>query len=238
MPFLNNTTNSSPSHWLVHHPALHARTHILRMRSGKWGWILRSLKGQLQVVLLGTQYLFARHFRMPKVVRMGDYPELPSDLKIFKGITMTVSGTVKRNAVIMGRKTWESIPLEHWSLPGHLSAVMTRSGSCHVATAEDVEICWSMASALEQLAASPYCPFIEKVFVIGEWKETCRIYVKQAKLPSNEAAGGETPLSSPERQATTAMPLRISRTPLQLGTISVITGMLASYPLSSYISQL
>ena len=57
------------------------------------------------MVLLGTQYLFARHFRMPKVVRMGDYPELPSDLKIFKGITMTVSGTVKRNAVIMGRKT-------------------------------------------------------------------------------------------------------------------------------------
>ena len=51
------------------------------------------------------------------------------------------------------------------------------------------------------------------------FQRTCRIYAKQAKLPSNDAAGGETPLSSPERQATTAMPLRISRTPLQLGTI-------------------
>ena len=50
------------------------------------------------------------------------------------------------------------------------------------------------------------------------FQRTCRIYAKQAKLPSNDA-GGETPLSSPERQATTAMPLRISRTPLQLGTI-------------------
>ena len=57
------------------------------------------------MVLLGTQYLFARHFRMSKVVQMGDYPGLPSDLKIFKGITMIVSGTVKKNAVIMGRKT-------------------------------------------------------------------------------------------------------------------------------------
>ena len=51
------------------------------------------------------------------------------------------------------------------------------------------------------------------------FQRTCRIYAKQAKLPSNDAAAGETPLSSPERQATTAMPLRISRTPLQLGTI-------------------
>ena len=67
-----------------------------------------------------------------------------------------------------------------------------------------------MASALEQLAASPYCPFIEKVFVIGEWKETCRIYVKQAKLSSNDAggfaAGGEAPPPSPERQATIEAP--------------------------------
>ena len=63
-----------------------------------------------------------------------------------------------------------------------------------------------MASALEQLAASPYCPFIEKVFVIGEWKETCRIYVKQAKLSSNKAAGGEAPPPSPERQATIEAP--------------------------------
>ena len=42
---------------------------------------------------------------------------------------------------------------------------------------------------------------------------------KASKATLEQAAGGETPLSSPERQATTAMPLRISRTPLQLGTI-------------------
>lgn len=92
---------------------------------------------------------------------------LPSDMKIFKDITMTVSDTVKKNAVIMGRKTWESIPLEHRPLPGRLNVVLTRSGSFDIATAENVVICGSMASALELLAASPYCLSIEKVFVIG-----------------------------------------------------------------------
>ncbi|RVW22922.1 Bifunctional dihydrofolate reductase-thymidylate synthase [Vitis vinifera] len=92
---------------------------------------------------------------------------LPSDMKIFKDITMTVSDTVKKNAVIMGRKTWESIPLEHRPLPGRLNVVLTCSGSFDIATAENVVICGSMASALELLAASPYCLSIEKVFVIG-----------------------------------------------------------------------
>ncbi|CAL5389854.1 unnamed protein product [Camellia sinensis] len=74
---------------------------------------------------------------------------------------------VKKNAVIMGRKTWESIPLEHRPLPGRLNVVLTRSGSFDIATAENAVICGSMGSALELLAASPYCLSIEKVFVIG-----------------------------------------------------------------------
>lgn len=40
-------------------------------------------------------------------------------------------------------------------------------GSFDIATAENVVICGSMSSALELLAASPYCLSIEKVFVIG-----------------------------------------------------------------------
>ncbi|GMP51198.1 hypothetical protein CsSME_00017529 [Camellia sinensis var. sinensis] len=74
---------------------------------------------------------------------------------------------VKKNAVIMGRKTWESIPLEHRPLPGRLNVVLTRSGSFDIATAENAVICGCMGSALELLAASPYCLSIEKVFVIG-----------------------------------------------------------------------
>lgn len=93
--------------------------------------------------------------------------KLPSDLKLFKNLTITTMDPTKRNAVIMGRKTWESIPLEFRPLPGRLNVVLTRSGSFDIATAENVVICGSMTSALELLAASPYCLSIEKVFVIG-----------------------------------------------------------------------
>uniref|UniRef100_A0A2P2LQC3 Uncharacterized protein MANES_11G084400 n=1 Tax=Rhizophora mucronata TaxID=61149 RepID=A0A2P2LQC3_RHIMU len=92
---------------------------------------------------------------------------LPSDLKFFKEITSTTSDSGKKNAVIMGRKTWESIPVEHRPLSGRFNVVLTRSGSFDIATAENVVICGSMTSALELLAASPYCLSIEKVFVIG-----------------------------------------------------------------------
>lgn len=92
---------------------------------------------------------------------------LPSDLKFFKGITGTTSDPSRKNAVIMGRKTWESIPLEYRPLPGRLNVVLTRSGSFDIATAENVVICGSLGSALQLLAASPYGLSIENVFVIG-----------------------------------------------------------------------
>ncbi|KAL6011394.1 hypothetical protein ACLOJK_001840 [Asimina triloba] len=92
---------------------------------------------------------------------------LPSDMKFFKEITLVTADPLKKNAVIMGRKTWESIPVDHRPLPGRLNVVLTRSGSFDIATAENVVICGSMNSALELLAASPYCFSIEKVFVIG-----------------------------------------------------------------------
>ncbi|KAL7605045.1 bifunctional dihydrofolate reductase-thymidylate synthase [Lactuca sativa] len=92
---------------------------------------------------------------------------LPSDLKFFKDVTMTTSDPVKKNAIIMGRKTWESIPLEHRPLTGRLNVVLTRSRTFDIATAENVLMCGSMISALELLASSPYCLSIERVFVIG-----------------------------------------------------------------------
>ncbi|KAL5073624.1 hypothetical protein RYX36_012608 [Vicia faba] len=92
---------------------------------------------------------------------------LPTDLKFFKEITMTTNESGKKNAVVMGRKTWESIPFQFRPLPGRLNVVLTRSGSFDVKAAENVVICGSMSSALELLAASPYCTSIEKIFVIG-----------------------------------------------------------------------
>lgn len=93
--------------------------------------------------------------------------KLPSDMKFFKEVTMTTDEPLKKNAVVMGRKTWESIPVQFRPLPGRLNVVLTRSGSFDIATAENVVICGSMNSALDLLAASPYSSSIEKVFVIG-----------------------------------------------------------------------
>jgi dihydrofolate reductase len=55
---------------------------------------------------------------------------LPEDLKHFKQLT---SG----HAVIMGRKTWESLPLRFRPLPGRLNIVLTRDPS-YVATGASV----------------------------------------------------------------------------------------------------
>ncbi|KAK8938894.1 Bifunctional dihydrofolate reductase-thymidylate synthase [Platanthera zijinensis] len=93
--------------------------------------------------------------------------KLPSDLKFFKELSMTTTDPAKKNAVVMGRKTWESIPLSKRPLPGRLNVVLTRSGSFDIATEENVVISNSINSTLDMLASSPYCFSIEKVFVIG-----------------------------------------------------------------------
>nr|XP_048336897.1 bifunctional dihydrofolate reductase-thymidylate synthase-like isoform X2 [Ziziphus jujuba var. spinosa] len=98
----------------------------------------------------------------------GDLPwTLPNEFKFFMDLTETTSDPGKKNAVVMGRKTWESTPPKIRPLPGRLNVVLTRSGSFDIATAENVVICGSMDSALELLAGSPYCLSIEKVFVLG-----------------------------------------------------------------------
>ncbi|KAL0017127.1 hypothetical protein SO802_004196 [Lithocarpus litseifolius] len=92
---------------------------------------------------------------------------LPSDLKFFKELTMTTSDPGKKNAVVMGRKTWESIPPKYRPLPGRLNVVLTRSGNIDIAIAEDVVTCGNIPSALKLLAESPYSLSIERIFIIG-----------------------------------------------------------------------
>ncbi|KAL3514677.1 hypothetical protein ACH5RR_027394 [Cinchona calisaya] len=92
---------------------------------------------------------------------------LPSDLKFFKEITMTTTDPGKRNAIVMGRKTWESIPPQFRPLPGRLNVVLTRSGSLGPAIDDNVISCGSLSSALKLLAESPFSASVERVFVIG-----------------------------------------------------------------------
>jgi dihydrofolate reductase len=51
---------------------------------------------------------------------------LPGDMKYFKDLTMNTKDSTKVNAVIMGRKTYYSIPEQHRPLKGRLNMMITR----------------------------------------------------------------------------------------------------------------
>ena len=51
--------------------------------------------------------------------------DVPEDMEHFSNITQ--GGTGNNNAVIMGRKTWESIPLKFKPLKNRLNVVLSRS---------------------------------------------------------------------------------------------------------------
>ena len=58
----------------------------------------------------------------------GDLPwKVSGDMKYFKELTKVTRDRAKRNAVVMGRNTWESIPEKFRPLPGRLNVVLSRS---------------------------------------------------------------------------------------------------------------
>ena len=52
--------------------------------------------------------------------------KLPQEMKFFARMTKTTRDGDKKNAVLMGRKTWDSIPAAHKPLKGRLNVVLTR----------------------------------------------------------------------------------------------------------------
>lgn len=90
---------------------------------------------------------------------------IPEDMKFFREITSTVKKSHRQNAVIMGRKTWESIPEKNRPLPHRLNCILSSS---YTAPAEkvaantygfpDMESCQAFIMKRKDL---------EKVFVIG-----------------------------------------------------------------------
>ena len=112
--------------------------------------------------------------------------KLSKEMKHFKSLTADVSKPMTQNAVIMGRKTWESIPEKFRPLPGRLNVVLSASGRVYEKSnkenggpgeddAEGGAKCLpegvlaraSIEEALETLSTGEYKDIIEKVFVIG-----------------------------------------------------------------------
>jgi dihydrofolate reductase len=83
---------------------------------------------------------------------------LPADLQHFRRVTMGAP-------VLMGRKTWESLPARFRPLPGRTNVVLTRQPGWRADEAPGVLVAHSVAAALG--AAAELAPPPERIFVIG-----------------------------------------------------------------------
>lgn len=88
------------------------------------------------------------------------WPQLPGDLAHFERIT-SAAPEGKRNAILMGRKTWLSVPEKLRPLPRRLNVVITR-GTLEVP--DGVEVAASLDAALAVAEAHPE---VAGLFVVG-----------------------------------------------------------------------
>lgn len=104
---------------------------------------------------------------------------LRKEMKYFKLVTTQTVDPAKRNVVVMGRKTWESIPLKFRPLPGRLNVILSRDPSTlrdkmsdeliknNSGTQTNLMISRSISEALKQINKEMGLDKIENVFIIG-----------------------------------------------------------------------
>jgi len=92
------------------------------------------------------------------------WKSLKPDMKYFKKLTSTPKAEGLRNVVIMGRKTWESIPSKFRPLPNRINVVLSRKPE-FTTDHKDVKVFQSFSAALESFP-SMYKD-IGEIFVIG-----------------------------------------------------------------------
>jgi len=88
--------------------------------------------------------------------------KLPSDVAHLKKITTDTAVPGTRNAVVMGRVTWDTIPERYRPLPGRLNVVVSRQP--HLAVPDGVVLATTLDQAL--LAAREPAD-VERIFVLG-----------------------------------------------------------------------
>lgn len=104
----------------------------------------------------------------------GELPwRLPADLKHFKQIT-TAAPAGKQNVVIMGRKTWESLPANFKPLPERINFVISRQ---NLSLPQGVFLSSSLEEALNQ---ANKIQNLHHIFVIGGGQ----IFEAAMKLPN------------------------------------------------------
>ncbi|MEI7998248.1 MAG: dihydrofolate reductase [Candidatus Omnitrophota bacterium] len=100
--------------------------------------------------------------------RKGNLPwHLSSDLKHFKEITTKTNDSSKNNAVIMGRKTWDSLPLKYKPLPNRLNVILTRMNPdvySGLYPTGEIASYQSLDAAIDEVGLNSQ---IEQIFIIG-----------------------------------------------------------------------
>ncbi|EDO17156.1 hypothetical protein Kpol_1072p26 [Vanderwaltozyma polyspora DSM 70294] len=93
---------------------------------------------------------------------------LAKEMKFFRQVTSSTFDSGKQNAVIMGRKTWESIPAKFRPLPNRTNVVISRSFTADLVLSDDNSYlkCNSLYDSIEKLNSS-YKDKIERVYIIG-----------------------------------------------------------------------
>jgi dihydrofolate reductase len=88
---------------------------------------------------------------------------------LFKDLTTRTTTPGMKNAVIMGRKTWASIPAKFRPLPNRVNVVLSRSADVRVLEGipDEVLVSPSLEAAVTLLSNPPYAAIVENIFVIG-----------------------------------------------------------------------
>lgn len=134
------------------------------------GSVIEQAKRSFQLVVAATRNL--------GIGQNGSMPwKLPGDMAYFRDLTSKTRDPTKLNAVIMGRKTWESIPAKFRPLKGRLNVVLSRTigneenATPNTASAgripEGVQYSASLDSAITLLSSPEYQDKLEHVFIIG-----------------------------------------------------------------------
>lgn len=92
--------------------------------------------------------------------------KLSREMKYFRQVTSMTADPSKRNAVIMGRKTWDSIPVKFRPLPNRLNVVVSRSFAPGLHESQPgVFHCDSLHQSIALL--SRRVPDLERIYIIG-----------------------------------------------------------------------
>lgn len=89
-----------------------------------------------------------------------------TEMDYFSRMTSQTEDANKKNVVIMGRRTWDSIPAKFKPLPNRINFVLSRS-EIDLGQYKDAFLFNSFQSAIERLESGDFKDRFESVWVIG-----------------------------------------------------------------------